>query len=66
MAREMPVFLTVEEAARLLRLRRSHAYELVRRGVIPSVRLGRFIRVPSEQLLRLGLPEETGPGGAKA
>jgi len=65
MAREMPVFLTVEEAARLLRLRRSHAYELVRRGVIPSVRLGGFIRVPREAVMRMGFPKEYEAGGAK-
>lgn len=37
---------TVEEAARLLRIGRSAAYEAVRRGQIPAVRLGRRLRVP--------------------
>ena len=39
-------FLTVVEVARLLRVPRSRAYELVRAGSIPAVRLGeRQIRV---------------------
>lgn len=60
-----PVF-TVDEAARLLRISRGAAYEAVRRGEIPSVRIGRTIRVPSHGLLRIlnepriG-PEPTGP-----
>jgi excisionase family DNA binding protein len=62
---EWPVFLTVEEAASLLRLKRSHAYELVKKGVIPAVRLGRFIRIPRERLMRMGFPKEYEAGGAK-
>ena len=38
--------LTVPEAARLLRIGRNLAYELVARRAIPSVRLGRSIRIP--------------------
>lgn len=57
MERESPVFLTVEEAASLLRLRRSHAYELVTRDVIPSVGLGRFIRVTREAVMRMVVSE---------
>ncbi len=38
--------LTVVEAARWLRISRNLAYELVNQGQIPSVRLGRVIRVP--------------------
>ncbi len=42
--------LTVPEAARLLRIGRNLAYELVARGELPSVRLGRVIRVPRAAL----------------
>jgi len=35
------LLLTVEEAARLLRLGRTTAYELVMRGLVPSVKIGR-------------------------
>jgi len=38
--------LKVEEAGRLLGISRSHAYDLIREGVIPSLRLGRRIVVP--------------------
>ena len=38
--------LTVDEAADVLGVSRSLAYELVRRGEIPSLRLGRRIVVP--------------------
>lgn len=38
--------LTVEEAADVLGISRSLAYELVRRGAIPSLHLGRRIVVP--------------------
>jgi excisionase family DNA binding protein len=38
--------LTVEEAARELRIGRSAAYEAVRRGQLPAVRIGRSLRVP--------------------
>lgn len=65
---DLPRFLTVEEAAALLRLKRSTAYELVRQGQIPAFRVGRFIRVPRDALL--GMAERAGQkvgaaGGAK-
>jgi excisionase family DNA binding protein len=37
---------TVEEAGRLLGISRAHAYELVARGELPHVRLGRRVVVP--------------------
>lgn len=52
-AEHMPPILTVEEAAALLRLKRSTACELVRQRQIPSFRVGRFIRVPRDALLRM-------------
>ena len=42
--------LTVEEAARLLGISRALGYELVARGQLPSVRLGRRIVVPRRAL----------------
>ena len=44
------LLLTVPETARLLRISRNLAYELVARGDLPSVRLGRVIRVPRRSL----------------
>lgn len=45
--------LTVEEAARALRISRGLAYELVARGEIPSLRFGRRLIVPRAKLLAL-------------
>jgi excisionase family DNA binding protein len=49
-----PDFLTVEEAAKVLRLGRTAMYRLVRAGVIPSERFGKQFRIPRvalEQML---------------
>lgn len=45
--------LTVEEAAQLLGISRGLAYEAVRQGQIPSIRLGRRVLVPRARLLAL-------------
>jgi excisionase family DNA binding protein len=48
---------SVEEAAYLLNISRALAYELVARGEIPSIRLGRRIVIPRRQLeVLLGEP----------
>lgn len=47
---ELPLALTVEQAARMLNISRNLAYDLVRRGVIPSLRLGRIIRISRSRL----------------
>jgi len=55
-----PQFLTVEEAAALLRIGRTSAYELARRWLatsgregLPVIRLGRTLRVPQAAIERL-------------
>lgn len=45
--------LTVTEAGRLLGLSRAFTYELVARGEIPVIRLGRRIVVPKAALLEM-------------
>jgi excisionase family DNA binding protein len=51
-----PLTLTVEQAAKVLGIGRSTAYELVHTGAIPSLRLGRRIIVPVARLAeRLGV-----------
>ena len=47
------ICLTVEEAARLLGIGRSLAYEAVARGELPSTRIGRRILIPKLSLERL-------------
>jgi excisionase family DNA binding protein len=44
------LLLTVEEVANLTSLGRSTVYELLARGEIPSITIGRSRRVPSEAL----------------
>jgi excisionase family DNA binding protein len=47
---DMPDVLTVEEAAEVLRIGRTAAYEAARRGELPAVRIGRSLRVPRHAL----------------
>ena len=54
-----PLTYTVEEAAKLLRIGRSAAYDAVRRGELPAIRVGRTLRVPRHRLeLMLGVHKE--------
>ena len=50
---ENRLVFTVEEAAQLLGISRSFAYEAVQRGDIPSMRIGRRILVPKAALQKL-------------
>jgi len=45
-----PLLLSVPEAARILSLGRSKTYFLVSRGILPSLRIGRSVLVPLEEL----------------
>ena len=49
---EDTLVLTVEEVAQLLRVSRAFAYELVNRGDLPCLRLGRRVLVPRRALER--------------
>lgn len=50
--------VTVDECAKLLGLSRNGAYNAIREGDIPHIRIGRTIRVPSAELRKmLGLSE---------
>ena len=44
--------LTVDEVAEALRIGRRQAYSAVQRGEIPSIRIGRSLRVPRAWLDR--------------
>jgi excisionase family DNA binding protein len=63
-----PLAVSVPEAARLLGLSRSTTYAAVKRGDIPSVRIGGRIVVPLRRLEELINPERgnapTGGAGA--
>ena len=49
---DLPELLTVRETAHFTRIGIRQAYELVRSGELPSVRLGRSIRIPKRALVR--------------
>ena len=52
-ATALPPVLTVDEAARLLRVNRKTLYDAVRAGEVPGVvRVGRSIRIGRDALLR--------------
>lgn len=48
----LPDVLTVEQAAKVLRIGRTLAYELARRGEIPAKRLGHRVVIPKPALMR--------------
>jgi excisionase family DNA binding protein len=49
---DAPDVLTVPEAAALLRAGRNQTYDLIRRGELHAVRVGRSLRVPKAALVR--------------
>jgi excisionase family DNA binding protein len=57
-----PLVMTVGDAAKLLGISRGLAYELVRQGVIPSIRLGRRLAIPRRRLM--ALVDEMAAGGS--
>lgn len=56
---DYPVTIAVEEAGELVGMSRSAAYRAAARGQLPTVRLGRRLRVPTAKFLTmLGLDRE--------
>ena len=53
MPQDERLVVSVPEAARLLGISRTHAYEMIARGELPCIRLGRRILVPLRPLMRL-------------
>ena len=48
----LPLLLTVGEMAKVLRIGRNPAYQLVKDGDIQSIRVGRSIRIPRKALIQ--------------
>jgi excisionase family DNA binding protein len=48
-----PQTISVEEAGRILGVGRNSAYEAVRRGEIPVIKIGKLLRVPVVALQRM-------------
>lgn len=64
-----PSVLTIEEAARSLRIGRNSAYEAARRGELPTIRIGRRLLVPRaalERMLEGAGVDGTGDGDERA
>ncbi len=57
------LLLRVPEAARLLGIGRSKAYELAAAGILPTVRIGASIRIPAERLRAWVAEQATSPDG---
>jgi excisionase family DNA binding protein len=51
----LPAALTIPQAATVLGIGRTHAYEAVRSGTWPTsvIRVGRCIRIPGAEVVRL-------------
>ncbi len=59
--REERLVWSVEETGRLLGISRAHAYELVARGELPHLRLGRRVVVPKHAIEVLLASVDTSP-----
>jgi excisionase family DNA binding protein len=46
----LPLWLTAEEAAEVLRISVGHVYELCRQGAIPHLKIGRTVRIDRDGL----------------
>ena len=61
-----PLTYTVEEAAKLLRIGRNHAYEAAKQGEIPAIKIGRRVLVPRAALDRMLLKQAAEPKAVTA
>ena len=50
-ARELPLMLTIMDIAELLRVSKNTAYNFVKTGTVPSIKVGHQIRVYREDML---------------
>lgn len=57
--------ISVEQAGELLGIGRDAAYQAVRAGTIPALRIGRYWRVPRSALLRM-IDGQAGPKAPEA
>ena len=57
--------LTVEEAARALGINRNSAYDAVRNGELPAIRIGRRLLVPKAAFEKLLTTVGQKPGAAQ-
>lgn len=60
-----PLLLRVEDAAKLLQIGRNKVYELAAAGEIPSLHVGRQLRIPTEGLREWIRRQAAGAGRAR-
>ena len=48
---QLPLILSVDELTKILGIGRNTAYDLIRCGIIRSVRIGHKIKIPKDSLL---------------
>ena len=48
---QLPLVLSIEQLMKVLGIGRNSAYDLVRCGQIPSIRVGNKIRIPKEAVV---------------
>ena len=58
---QTPLTLTVMQTAKLLQISRNLAYEAIRTGQIPSIKVSKRILVPRAQLMKLLGEEKAAP-----
>jgi excisionase family DNA binding protein len=61
---DLPLLLTVDETASVLRIGRNAAYAAVSEGVVPAIRIGRRIRIPRTALAAMVEQHDAAPGDA--
>ncbi len=47
---EQPALMTIEECSHYLQISRTHAYQLAAEGKLPTIRLGRSVRIRRDRL----------------
>ncbi len=57
------LLLRVRDGAELLSISSSKCYELINAGLIPSIRVGKSLRIPVDKLRHWIEKETTGSGG---
>ncbi|MDQ2086480.1 helix-turn-helix domain-containing protein [Herbivorax sp. ANBcel31] len=50
--KELPISLNAEDIAKILNISRPYAYQLLKEGKIPTLRLGKRILVPKNEFLK--------------
>lgn len=61
---ENKLVFSVPELAQTLGVHKNHVYNLIQKGELRAVRLGRSVRIPRVELERLGLLAKQTPAGA--